>query len=75
MDSRAYLRSGSGLLDECRRYTPLIFSFALSDEYWRDFAEIADVEACIINKDTDYEQFRKELRWNEVYYMLNKSLR
>ncbi|GJG35121.1 L-arabinose isomerase [Prevotella lacticifex] len=51
------------------------FSFALSDEYWRDFAEIADVEACIINKDTDYEQFRKELRWNEVYYMLNKSLR
>ena len=33
------------------------------------------MEACIINKDTDYEQFRKELRWNEVYYMLNKALR
>lgn len=51
------------------------FSFGLTDEYWRDFAEIFDVEACIINKDTDYEQFRKELRWNEVYYMLNKALR
>ena len=51
------------------------FSFSLTDEYWRDFAEIADMEACIINKDTDYEQFRKELRWNEMYYMLNKALR
>ena len=51
------------------------FSFGLTDEYWRDFAEIADMEACIINKDTDYEQFRKELRWNEMYYMLNKALR
>lgn len=51
------------------------FSFGLTDEYWRDFAEIADVEACIINKDTDYEQFRKELKFNEIYYMLNKALR
>lgn len=51
------------------------FSFGLTDEYWRDFAEIADMEACIINKNTDYEQFRKELRWNEMYYMLNKALR
>ncbi|EFA44726.1 L-arabinose isomerase [Hallella bergensis DSM 17361] len=50
-------------------------SMSLTSEYWRDFAEIADIEACIINKDTDYEQFRKELRWNEIYYMLNKSLR
>ena len=51
------------------------FSFGLTDEYWRDFAEIADIEVCIINKDTDYEQFRKELKFNEIYYMLNKALR
>ena len=51
------------------------FSFGLTDEYWRDFAEIADIEACIINKGTDYEEFRKELKFNEVYYMLNKALR
>ena len=51
------------------------FSFGLTDEYWRDFGEIADIETCIINKDTDYEAFRRELRFNEVYYMLNKALR
>ena len=50
------------------------FSFGLTDEYWRDFAEIADIEALIINKETNYEQFRKELKFNEVYYMLNKAL-
>ena len=51
------------------------FSFGLTDEYWRDYAVIADIEGCIINKDTDPEQFKKELRWNEMYYMLNKALR
>ena len=51
------------------------FSFGLTDEYWRDFAEIADIEALSINKETNYEQFRKELKFNEVYYMLNKALR
>ena len=51
------------------------FSFGLTDEYWRDYAEIADIECCIINKDTDIEHFRQDLRVNEVYYMLNKALR
>jgi L-arabinose isomerase len=51
------------------------FSFGLTDEYWRDYAEIADIECCIINKDTDIERFRQDLRVNEVYYMLNKALR
>lgn len=51
------------------------FSFGLTDEYWRDYAEIADIECCIINKDTDIEHFRQDLRMNEVYYMLNKALR
>lgn len=51
------------------------FSFGLTDEYWRDYAEIADIECCIINKDTDIERFRQDLRVNEIYYMLNKALR
>lgn len=51
------------------------FSYDLTDEYWRDYAEIADIECLIINNDTKYEDFRKELRFNEVYYMLNKALR
>src|SRR5574344_2355295 len=51
------------------------FSVGLTDEYWRDYADIADIECCIINKDTDIERFRQDLRVNEVYYMLNKALR
>ena len=51
------------------------FSFGLTDEYWRDYAEIADIECCIINNDTTYEGFRQDLRVNEVYYMLSKALR
>lgn len=51
------------------------FSYDLTDEYWRDYAEIADIECLIINNNTKYEDFRKELRFNEVYYMLNKALR
>ena len=51
------------------------FSYDLSDEYWRDYAEIAGIECLVINKDTKVEDFKKELRFNEVYYMLNKALR
>ena len=29
----------------------------------------------LINKDTNICDFKKELRSNEVYYMLNKALR
>ena len=50
------------------------FSYDLSDEYWRDYAEIAGIECLIINNDTKEEDFLKELRFNEVYYMLNKAL-
>ena len=50
------------------------FSYDLTDEYWQDYAEIAGVECLIINKDTKVDEFRKELRFNEVYYMLNKAL-
>jgi L-arabinose isomerase len=51
------------------------FSYDLTDEYWQDYAEIADIECLIINKDTTVNEFRKELRYNDVYYMLNKALK
>jgi L-arabinose isomerase len=51
------------------------FSYDLTDEYWRDYAEIADIECLIINNDTKIDEFRKELRYNDVYYMLNKALK
>ena len=50
------------------------FSYDLTDEYWQDYAEIAGIECIIINDKTTVDDFRKELRFNEVYYMLNKAL-
>ncbi len=50
------------------------FSYDLTDEYWEDYAEIAGIEHVAITKDTTVSDFRKELRLNEVYYMLNKAL-
>ena len=44
-------------------------------EYWEDYAEIAGIEMLRIDKDTTIPAFKNELRWNEVYYMLNKALR
>lgn len=51
------------------------FSFSLTTEMMEDYAEIADIELLIIDKDTTIRQFRQDLRNNEVYYMLNKALR
>lgn len=50
------------------------FSYDLSAEYWEDYAEIAGIEMLHINKDTTIPAFKDRMRWNEVYYMLNKSL-
>ncbi len=50
------------------------FSFSVTTEMLEDYAEIADIELLIIDKDTTIRNFRQELRNNEVYYMLNKAL-
>lgn len=50
------------------------FSYDITPEYWEDYAEIAGIEMVHINKDTTISEFKKELRFNEVYYMLNKAL-
>jgi L-arabinose isomerase len=50
------------------------FSYDLTAEYWEDYAEIAGIEMVHIGKETTISSFKKELRMNEVYYMLNKAL-
>lgn len=50
------------------------FSYVLTPEYWEDYAEIAGIEILHINAHTTIADFKNQLRWNEVYYMLNKSL-
>ncbi|MBR4167303.1 MAG: L-arabinose isomerase [Bacteroidales bacterium] len=51
------------------------FSYDLTPEYWEDYAEIADIEMLHINSGTTLSEFKKELKINEVYYLLNKALK
>lgn len=50
------------------------FSYDLTVEDWGDFAEMAGIEMIVIDENTTIREFKKELRMNEVYYMLNKAL-
>ena len=50
------------------------FSYDITAEYWDDFAEMTGIEFVHIDKNTTTEGFKKELRTNEVYYLLNKAL-
>jgi L-arabinose isomerase len=44
------------------------YSQNLTSEHLRDFADIAGLELALIGKNTNIDNFRNELRWNEVYY-------
>ena len=48
------------------------FAYNVTPEYWADYAEMAGIEMVHIDKHTTIEGFKKELRVNDVYYMLNK---
>ena len=51
------------------------FSYAVTSEHLRDFAEIAGIELVLIDRDTRLRELEKELRWNEVYYHLAPGAR
>ena len=46
------------------------FSYAVTADHLRDFAEIAGIEFLVIDENTCLENFKKELRWNDLYYHL-----
>jgi L-arabinose isomerase len=50
------------------------FSYALTAEHLRDFADMAGIEFLLIDENTLLEDFKKELRWNDLYYHLAKGL-
>lgn len=50
------------------------FSQSLTVQHLEDFANMAGMEYVLIGKDTQLPAFRKELRWNELYYALAKGL-
>lgn len=50
------------------------FSYDLTVEYLEDYADIAGIEMVVIDKDTTISSFKKELQYNDLYYMLNRAL-
>ncbi len=50
------------------------FSQALTAEHLADFADMTGTEFVLIDDNCEIGQFRKELRWNDLYYTLNKGL-
>jgi len=51
------------------------FSKALTGAHLYDFAEIAGLEHLSIDKNTCVKSFKKELKWNDVYYHLSNGLK
>jgi L-arabinose isomerase len=50
------------------------FSLALTAEHLEDFAAMAGMEFLLIDDDTKLAAFKKELRWNDMFYALAKGL-
>ena len=50
------------------------FSFAVTPAMLRDFTSIAGIEYLQIDENTTIESFKDTLRWNDLYYHLNKGL-
>jgi L-arabinose isomerase len=51
------------------------FSTSIGSEYLEDFAGMMGVEYLLIDEKCDLDSFRKELRWNEIYYHLTGGLK
>jgi len=49
------------------------FSMAITEEYLEDFAAMAGIECLLIDDNTTIREFKNEIRWNDVYYMIANS--
>ena len=43
-------------------------SQALTAQHLQDFADITGMECLLVDANTDVSSFRKELKWNDIYY-------
>lgn len=50
------------------------FSQSVTSEFMEDFAEMANIEYLLIDDSTKIHDFKKELRWNELYYQFGKGV-
>ena len=49
------------------------FSYAVTADHLRDFADMAGIEFLLIDENTRLEEFKKELRWNDLYYHMKNG--
>jgi L-arabinose isomerase len=49
------------------------FSYAVTGEHLRDFAEMAQIEYLLIDGSTSVEEFKEKLRWNDMYYSFYRN--
>ena len=50
------------------------FSTSINSEYLEDFAVMMGVEYLLIDEKCDLPEFKKELRWNEIYYHISNGI-
>jgi L-arabinose isomerase len=50
------------------------FSQSVTSRHLKDFAEMAGLEILTIDDETNLERFMDELRWNDMYYLLSRSI-
>lgn len=50
------------------------FSQAVTQEHMEDFSEMAGIEYVAIDNKTEISAFKKELKWNELYYHLAQGI-
>ena len=50
------------------------FSYAVTPEHLRDFAEMAGIEFLLIDESTRVQEFKQRLRWNDLYFQLKQGL-
>ena len=51
------------------------FSTAIRSEYIEDFCTMMGIEYLLIDEKCDIASFKKEIRWNEIYYHLNDGIK
>ena len=49
------------------------YSQNLTSEHLEDFTDMAGIETVFIDKETKLRELKNQLRWNEMYYQLNKN--
>lgn len=50
------------------------FSYAVTADHLRDFADMAGIEFLLIDENTRVDEFKDKLRWNDLYYHLNRAI-